>query len=149
MRPARVTLAAPLLAGLVVLAASGAEGQSFDGTYTGTIACPAFPGQTPLKTEFSLKVSGDSARYEREILRPGGGAARGAVRTGSWERGSGQVSPSGAVTLRGACEGAFSCEAEYQGELGASEITLAGTQRWRFRDRPETTRSCEIALRRP
>ena len=119
-----------------------AAAQSFDGTYVGTLACPALPGQTPLRTEFSLTVSGGTASYERAILRPG---TAGGVQTGSYERGRGTVTPAGEVELRGACEGSFSCTAEYRGQLTGSSIRLLGTQHWRVRDQ-DALRDCEIDL---
>jgi hypothetical protein len=129
----------------VLLLTSGAEAKSFDGTYAGTIACPAFPGQTPLRTPFVLTVSGDTATYEREILRPGPEAG---VSTGSFERGQGTVSVSGQVSLRGACQGRYTCRADYKGQLDASPIRLQGNQHWRFKD-GETSRTCQIELRPP
>jgi hypothetical protein len=67
--------------------------------------------------------------------------------TRSWERGGGAVSRSGEVTLRGRCEGGFSCEGQYQGQLEAGAIRLAGSQRWQSRGKVEE-RTCEIALSR-
>jgi hypothetical protein len=119
-----------------------AAAQSFDGTYVGTLACPALPEQTPLRTEFLLTVSGSTASYERAIVRPG---TAGGVQTGSYERGRGTVTAAGEVELRGACEGGFSCTAEYRGQLTESSIRLLGTQHWRVRDR-DALRDCEIDL---
>jgi len=128
--------------GVFLAIASEARAQSFDGTYGGTLSCPALPGQTPLRTPFALIVTGSTATYERQILRPG---TAGGVQTGSYERGRGTVSPSGEVSLRGACEGTFTCDAEYRGQLTGSPIRLGGTQRWRLRDR-DASRDCQIEL---
>ena len=119
---------------LLILAAA----QSFDGTYVGTLACPALPGQTALRTEFSLTVSGSTASYERAIVRPG-------TAGGVYERGRGTVTPAGEVELRGACEGSFSCTAEYRGQLTGISIRLLGTQHWRVREQ-DALRDCEIDL---
>jgi hypothetical protein len=119
----------------------GVEAQSFDGTYAGTLSCPALPGGMPLRTEFFLTVSGTTANYEREIRRPGTAGGH----TGTYERGRGTVAPSGDVAIRGACEGNATCDAEYRGQLTSSPIRLSGTQRWRVRDRVES-RDCEIEL---
>ena len=125
-----------LLSGVVPV-----RGQSFDGTYAGTLTCPPLPGGMPLRTEFFLTVSGTTANYEREILRPGTAGGH----TGTYERGRGTVAPSGDLTIRGACEGNSTCDAEYRGQLTSSPIRLRGTQRWRVRDRVES-RDCEIEL---
>lgn len=130
-------------AGALWLATLGAEAQTFEGVYTGTLSCPALPGGTPLRTAFSMTVSGNKATFERQIVRPGASAAN---PTGSYERGSGTVTPSGEVTLVGRCGEPFSCSSEYRGQLDQSPIRLTGPQRWRFRDRPEAERSCEIDL---
>jgi len=123
-----------------VPAAGAAE--SFDGRYTGTLSCPAFPGQTPLRTNISVTVAESTATYEREILRPGTAAG---VPTGVYERGRGPVSPSGEIILTGACSGEFSCTAEYRDDLNVTPIRLTGTQRWRFRG-GDRERACEVAL---
>ena len=125
------------------LTALAAAAQSFDGTYAGTLRCPALPGGTPLRTEISMTVSGNTATYERPIVRPGASSAN---PTGSFERGSGTVTPSGEVTLTGQCGEPFSCRTEYRGQLDQSPIRLAGPQRWNFRDRPEAERACQIDL---
>jgi hypothetical protein len=115
--------------------------QSFDGTYAGTLACPALPGGAPLRTPFMLTVSGGRASHEREIRSPGAAGGQ----TGSYERGGGTVSPAGDVSLRGACQDSFTCDAEYRGQLTGGPIRLTGTQRWRTRER-DVSRDCEIEL---
>ena len=125
------------------LTALAAQAQSFDGTYAGTLRCPALPGGTPLRTEISMTVTGNTATYERPIVRPGTSSAN---PTGSFERGSGTVTPSGEVTLTGRCGEPFSCSTEYRGQLDQSPIRLVGPQRWNFRDRPEAERACQIDL---
>ena len=55
--------------GAVLLASPAAQAQSFDGTYAGTISCGLLTHLTrPLKTEFSMTVSGSEAKYQREIF---------------------------------------------------------------------------------
>ena len=76
---------------------------------------------------------------DRCALRCAGG------QTGSYERGGGTVSPAGDVSLRGACQGSFTCDAEYRGQLTGGPIRLTGTQRWRTRER-DASRDCEIEL---
>jgi hypothetical protein len=122
---------------------TAAHAQSHDGAYAGTLSCPALPGGQPLRTEFSMMVTGNKATYERAIVRPG---TSGANPTGSFERGLGTVAPSGEVVLTGKCGDPFSCEAEYRGQLDQSPIRLTGPQRWRFRDRPPAERSCQVDL---
>src|SRR5262249_10779280 len=118
--------------------------QPFEGNFTWTIDCGLLTGLTvPLHVPFSMTVSNGQARYEREIMRPGG--PTGTVRTGNYERGIGTVTPSGEVSLRGSGEGKYMFEAEYRGHLGGSPIRLAGTQRWRNRERTEE-RSCQVEL---
>lgn len=127
---------------MLVVAGAAVAAESFDGTYTGTLSCPAFPNQTPLRTAIVVTVAKGAATYEREIVSP---AAPGG--TGTYERGQGTVTPAGAIALSGGCEGGFSCVAEYRGKLGASPSKLTGTQRWWFRS-GDRERACEIELRR-
>jgi hypothetical protein len=137
--------AAAALAAILVGIGDGAA-QTIDGTYTGTIACGLLTQlRYPLRTDFSLTVARGEASYERPIVRPGRDGR--AEPTGSWERGGGPVSPLGEVTLRGRCEGGFSCEAQYQGQLDAGAIRLTGSQRWQGRGKVEE-RTCEITLTR-
>lgn len=148
MREAALLLCAIGLAlGLPLVAVPGGAGaQAFDGNYTGTIACGVLSDlRRPLSVDFSMKVTGNEATYEREIVRPGGGT--GTIRTGNYERGKGTVSPSGEVVLRGQGEGSFRLEGEYRGQLTGSPIHLAGTQRWQVRGSTEE-RSCQIELTR-
>jgi hypothetical protein len=135
-----------LLLGAITLASGSAQAQSFDGNYAGKITCGLLSDlRRPLSVNFSMKVSGSDATYEREIVRPGTGS--GPVRTGNYERGNGTVSASGEVSLRGKGEGPFVFEAEYRGQLNASTIQLSGAQHWQVRGAPET-RSCQIELTR-
>lgn len=116
---------------------------SFDGAYTGTLACPAFPDQPPLRVEIAITVSGGTATYE-QIARPG--AVTGDL--GAQEGGTGTVSPSGEITLTGSCRGGFSCATEYRGDLSKTPVRLTGSQRWWFRS-GDRERKCDIELTRP
>jgi hypothetical protein len=115
----------------VVLAAS------FDGSYTGTLSCPAFPNQPPLRAEIRVTVADRSATYEQT-----GGDL------GASERGTGTVSPSGDIVLSGSCQGGFSCATEYRGTLSKTPIRLKGSQRWWFRS-GDRERACDVELKRP
>jgi hypothetical protein len=118
-----------------------------DGAYAGTIRCGMLSDlRRPLDTEFSMTVSGTGVTYERPIVRPGTGGT-GAVRTGSFERGKGTISTSGALVLHGRCESPFSCDADYRGQMGDGAMRLTGTQRWQVRNQTEE-RSCQVDLRR-
>jgi hypothetical protein len=126
----------------LLLTTSGVQARSFDGTYTGTIQCGVLSNLSrPLKTAFAMTVAGDTVTYERQIVRPTGP-------TGSYERGSGTVTPTGDVALRGRGEGSFVFDSEYRGRLGDGTARLTGTQRWDLRGKPET-RPCEIELTPP
>ena len=127
---------------MLVLAHAAVGAEPLDGTYTGTLSCPAFPNQTPLRTAIAVTVSGGVATYEREIVTP---AAPGGA--GTYERGKGTVTPAGAIALSGGCEGGFSCVTEYRGNLRGSPIKLTGTQRWWFRS-GDRERACDIELKR-
>ena len=120
-----------------------ALGTSFDGAYTGTLACPAFPGQEPLRAEIAVNVAGPNARYE-QIATPGAAAAGD---LGADEAGSGRVAPSGDIVLTGGCRGGFSCATEYRGNLSTAPIRLKGGQRWWFRS-GERERTCDVELKR-
>jgi hypothetical protein len=126
----------------LVLVSAVALGASFDGTYTGTVSCPAFPNQPPLRVDIAVTVSGRTATYEQVVK----GGTDGDL--GANEAGSGSVSPSGELVLSGSCRGGFSCVTEYRGNLGKTPMLLEGSQRWWFRS-GERERKCEVELRRP
>jgi hypothetical protein len=124
--------------------ATGAS--EYDGRYTGLINCDVLPGQTveQLKTEFSLKIIGSQAEYQREVLRP---TDRG--RLGVTERGTGTVSPDGEVSLTGSAAGqTWSYEAKYSGRFEGKNLRLTGAQMWRLSQRPTLTRRCTIGVSR-
>ena len=127
----------------LLLLPAAALGASFDGAYTGTLACPAFPGQQPLHAAITVNVAGRDATYE-QVGTPGGAAAGD---LGANEAGSGSVSPSGDIVLTGGCRGGFSCATEYRGNLGTAPIRLKGAQRWWFRS-GERERTCDVELTR-
>jgi hypothetical protein len=126
----------------MMLMAAIALAASFDGAYTGTLSCPAFPDQPPLRVEITVTVSGRTATYE-QIAKPG--AASGDL--GAQEGGTGVVSPSGEIILSGSCRGGFSCATEYRGDLSKTPLRLKGSQRWWFRS-GERERACDVELRR-
>jgi hypothetical protein len=134
---------ARLLVAPVVLVSAVALAASFDGTYAGTLSCPAFPNLSPLRVEIAVTVSGRTATYE-QIAQPGTGSGD----LGAQEGGSGSVSPSGELVLTGSCRGGFSCVTEYRGDLSKTPMLLKGSQRWWFRS-GERERQCEVELRRP
>jgi hypothetical protein len=125
-----------MLLSAVVLAAS------LDGTYTGTLSCPAFPNQTLLRAQIKVTVTDRTATYE--LVAPG--TATEADIT-AYESGTGTVSPSGDIVLTGGCRGGFSCVTEYRGNLSRTPIRLKGSQRWWFRS-GDRDRPCEIDLTR-
>jgi len=125
----------------LMLATVGALAASFDGTYTGTLSCPAFPNQPPLRVDIAVTVSGPMVTYE-QTAKPGTETDLGAQ-----EAGSGSVSPAGEIVLNGGCRGGFSCVTEYRGDLNKTPIRLKGTQRWWFRS-GERERACDVALTR-
>jgi hypothetical protein len=124
-----------LLLSALVLAAA------LDGTYTGTLSCPAFPNQPPLCSQIKVTVTDRTATYEQ--VAPG--AATEAI--SAYESGNGTVSASGEIMLTGGCRGGFSCVTEYRGRLSGTPIRLKGSQRWWFRS-GERERPCEIELTR-
>jgi hypothetical protein len=123
---------------------AGADAQTRDGVYAGTIQCDALPALRPLKTKVAMTVAEGRARYEREILTPTGAPS------GAFERGEGPVGPSGDVTLttRAAAPG-YSYEAEYRGQIGDGSARLTGTQRWKIqRESGTIVRACALELLR-
>jgi len=125
----------------LTLAAASALAASFDGKYTGTLSCPAFPNQPPLRVDIAVTVSGQTATYE-QTAKPGTETDLGAQ-----EAGSGSVSPAGEMLLNGGCRGGFSCVTEYRGDLSTTPIRLKGSQRWWFRS-GERERPCDVQLTR-
>jgi hypothetical protein len=125
-----------LLLSAVVLAAA------LDGTYTGTLSCPAFPNQMPLRAQIKVTVTDRTATYE---LGAPGTATDADI--SAYESGSGTVSPSGDMVLTGGCRGGFSCVTDYRGNLSRTPVRLKGSQRWWFRS-GERERPCEIDLTR-
>lgn len=130
-----------VLAPLMLVAAT-ALAPSFDGSYTGTLSCPAFPDQQPLRVQIAVTVSGRTATYE-QIAKPG--TASGDL--GAQEGGTGTVAPSGEIMLSGSCRGGFSCATEYRGDLSKTPLRLKGSQRWWFRS-GERERECDVELKR-
>jgi hypothetical protein len=125
-----------LLLSAVVLAAA------LDGTYTGTLSCPAFPDQAPLRAQIKVTVTDRTAAYE--LVAPGTAAEADIT---AYEGGTGTVSPSGDIALTGGCRGGFSCATEYRGNLSRTPIRLKGSQRWWFRS-GDRERPCEVDLTR-
>jgi hypothetical protein len=132
---------ARLLVAPLLLVSAAALAASFDGTYTGTLACPAFPNQPPLRVEIAVTVSGRMATYEQRAT----GTASGDL--GAQESGSGSVSPSGELVLSGSCRGGFTCATEYRSDLSKTPVRLEGSQRWWFRS-GDRERKCEVELKR-
>lgn len=132
-----------LVVAMVLLVPAVALAASFDGIYTGTLACPAFPNQPPLRTQLRVTVTDRKATYE-QIGAPGEESGD----LGTQEGGTGAVSPSGEILLSGSCRGGFSCVTEYRGDVSKTPIRLKGTQRWWFRS-GERERMCDIELTRP
>jgi hypothetical protein len=119
---------------LIVLALATASlgapvpAQALDGTYAGFINCEAIPGTTqrPLRSSLTLRVSGTSATYEREMR-----ATKGDQPTGQFERGKGTVTPAGAITLSGSGQNEGSqVHATYTGTVSGGTARLSGTQTW-------------------
>ena len=135
------TLGRALVAPLMLVAAV-VVAASFDGTYIGTLSCPAFPNQPPLRVDIAITVSGQTATYE-QTAKPGTETDLGAQ-----EAGNGGVSPAGEIVLNGGCRGGFACVTEYRGDLSKTPIRLKGTQRWWFRS-GERERPCDVELTRP
>ena len=129
------------LVAALMLAAAVALAASFDGTYSGTLSCPAFPNQPPLRVDIKVTVSGRTAAFE-QTAKPGTETDLGAQ-----EAGSGGVSPAGEIVLNGGCRGGFSCVTEYRGDLSKTPIRLKGVQRWWFRS-GERERQCDVELTR-
>lgn len=143
MSPNRYRALGMTVAAALMLVADAAWGQSFEGTYAGTIQCGLLSTLTrPLRTQFTLTVAGGAATYERPILDP-----RRGDHSGSWERGAGTVTADGDIVLNGKGEGTYVFDAEYRGSLRTSPIRLTGTQRWIVRGVMEP-RSCQIDLNR-
>lgn len=136
-----------LAAGIVVALSFAASGLApYDGRYVGLIKCDVLPGQTveQLKTEFSMTVAEGQARYEREVLR-----ATGNGRLGVMERGGGNVTPDGDITVTGSAAGqTWSYEATYRGRFEGRNLRLSGSQLWRLPGRPVLTRPCAIGVYR-
>ena len=125
-----------LLLSAIVLAAS------LDGTYTGTLSCPPFPNQPPVRAQIKVTVTDRTATYE--LVAPGAATE---ADISAYESGNGTVSPSGGIVLSGGCRGGFSCVTDYRGDLSKTPVRLTGTQRWWFRS-GERERPCEIDLTR-
>jgi hypothetical protein len=87
-----------------------------------------------------VTVSGNQVSYERQFLDRG-------RPTGLYERGSGTITPSGEIALRGKGEGNYRVDAEYRGPLTGDAIRLVGPQHWEISGRNEQ-RSCQVDLTR-
>ena len=138
-----LAMAGGLVGGTLLLVSSVALAAPLDGVYTGTLSCPAFPNQSPLRSQLRVTVANRNATYEQIGAQ---GEASGDL--GAQEGGTGSVGPSGEIVLSGSCRGGFSCATEYRGDLSKTPIRLKGTQRWWFRS-GERERTCDIELTRP
>lgn len=121
--------------------------QSLDGVYTGTIGCATMPGVTArqLRTPFRMTVRGGTASYEREVLD-----VKTYAPTGLIERGSGTVTPAGAISLTGRADGQASRGVmSYSGAIVGGAVTLSGTQTWSTGSTQQgAARPCTIDLKR-
>lgn len=90
-------------------AASAAAAASHDGTYTGVLTCDSRGGLRPLRPEVRVKITGDAASYERQIMVPGRGCPPAGCPSGVFERGAGTVQR---WTLSGQPEPERACEIE-------------------------------------
>jgi len=133
--PARPSAGAPDLT-----RSSPSVGTQFNGTYIGGINCNPMSGAGALQAGFSMAVSGNEVSYERQFLDRG-------RPTGLYERGSGTITPSGEIVLRGKGESKYRVDAEYRGPLTGDTIRLVGTQHWQLSGRNEQ-RSCQVDLTR-
>ena len=115
-----------------------AYAQSYDGTYSGTIACDPIPGVTagPLKTVFTLRVAGDVITYEREVIRPTGEAPLGMTETGR-----GSITAERELILTGTAKGrTFRIDATYEENLPATPFASPGHRSGPTRTGPHPTR---------
>ncbi|MBL8674177.1 MAG: hypothetical protein JNL07_04750 [Rhodospirillales bacterium] len=142
-----VRIAVLSAAGLSFVPPREASAQGLDGVYAGTIGCATMPGVTArqLRTPFRMTVTGGIATYEREVLDVKTNAP-----TGLMERGSGTVTPAGAISLTGRADGQASRGVmSYSGAIVGGAVTLAGTQTWSTGGTQQgATRPCTIELKR-
>ena len=148
MMRASIALATAVPAVAIIFAMTcPAAAQSMDGTYAGSISCESIAGTTqrPLRASLKLTVSGAKATYEREIRSTTDQP------TGQFERGSGSVTPAGAITLNGSGQvGGSSSTATYSGTIAGGVARLTGTQRWTLqKGGPDAAgaRKCSIEAR--
>ena len=142
---------ATVITTILLLTAPDVPAQSFDGIYLGTMECQSRGGLRPLRTELKLVIAGNSATYERQIMRPGRDCPVEGCPSGVFERGTGEVTTAGDVALRGKAEskisgGSYSFDAEYRGKVTGGDARLRGVQRWIVNGQTEPERSCEIEL---
>lgn len=128
----------------------------YDGRYSGTISCGAMPdgvlpGDTPLRTRFSLEISNGQGYYEQHAYK-----ANSNNPIGISELGVGTVSPGGDVSLTGSAvatgaeatrTGEWGYEAGYRGRFNGKNLQLSGAQLWLLPvTRAVYTRPCTITL---
>jgi len=88
-----------------------------------------------------MAVEQGRVSYEREILQQG-------KKTGRFERGTGTVSETGDVAVKGwGATPSMKFDAEYKGRITGDRIQLEGTQQWQDAGSVHT-RSCQIELSR-
>jgi len=88
-----------------------------------------------------MAVEQGRVSYEREILQQG-------KKTGRFERGTGTVSETGDVAVKGwGATPSMKFDAEYKGRITGDRIQLEGTQQW-LDAGSVYTRSCQIELLR-
>jgi hypothetical protein len=137
----KVLLGGLLLTAIMCSGSATAAATSTDGTYTGTLTCDPLPTTTRLRVKLSMAVEQGRVSYEREILQQG-------KNTGRFERGTGTVSETGDVAVKGwGATPSMKFDAEYKGRITGDRIQLEGTQQWQDAGSVHT-RSCQIDLSR-
>jgi hypothetical protein len=100
---------------------------------------PPFANET-LRQRITITVEGGVARFERVVMRPGGGT------TGQVERVEGRVSADGRVVLQGGASAQrYRYTSRYEGRITAEGARLSGVQDWMADNSIGTqSRACRI-----
>jgi len=127
--------------------ASSAGAQAFDGDYTATIRCTAFPGTDigAFSQQMKFKVAGTTITGERNVGTPTQVGALGTV-----EKWTGTLGPDGAIAVT---SNSASSRAPIQGSFGGTAtragFDLKGRQTYTTsRTGGSSTRDCSVTAKR-
>lgn len=139
------TIVLSVMASTVIASSAGA--QAFDGDYTATIRCTAFPGTDigAFAQKMSFKVSGTSITGERNVGTSSQVGAGGTV-----EKWTGTIGADGAISVTSnSASSRAPIQGSFTGNATRAGMDLKGKQNWTSpRAGTRSERSCTVTAKR-